>query len=398
MSKPGWWTVAQWELSRTLRRADFIVSVLLTPALIMGVATVNGALEKRSENLKTRVAFVSADARLAPREVKGIAWHNVTQDQIQRDSLARAVRERAFDAALIVPADFSDGGSAELLVRRETPRLKRNLEAFLREEARRIRAAGYGIDTAGLARLDRSVTLAVQVTDPAARSSRADRIVALGLMLVLLSVIFIAGSYAMIGISAEKQARVTEVVVSAISPQAWIDGKIVAYTLVGFVNAAVWVLGGIWTMLAVSSMQPQSITPSTLAASAAFGVLGFALYVALFAALMATLKDFQSASKLQGNLLILPFLPILFLQAILDSPEASWAIAISLVPFFSPMLMPMRIALGQAPPWQIATGLVLLAATVWWMRGVAGTAFRVGMLMYGKDLNLPELMRLAKRR
>ena len=58
----------------------------------------------------------------------------------------------------------------------------------------------------------------------------------------------------------------------------------------------------------------------------------------------------------------------------------------------------MRIALGQAPSWQIATGLVLLAATVWWMRGVAGTAFRVGMLMYGKDLNLPELMRLAKRR
>ena len=397
MSRPGWWTVARWELTRTLRRADFIVSVLLTPALIVGVTMINGALEKRSDERKDRVALVSADARLRPREAKGVTWQDVTPKQAGHDSLARAVRARTLDAALIVPADFTDGGTARLLVRRESPRLKRNLEGFLRDEARQLRASGYGIDTAGLARLDRDIALTVEVTDPTARSSRADRIVALGLMLVLLSVIFIAGSYAMIGISAEKQARVTEVVVSAISPQAWIDGKIVAYTLLGFLNASVWVLGGLWTLLAASSMQPQSITPSTLALCALFGVLGFALYVAMFAALMATLKDFQSASKLQGNLLILPMVPILFLKAILDSPEAGWAIGISLVPFFSPMLMPMRIALGQAPMWQIATGLILLVAAVWWMRGVAGAAFRIGMLMYGKDLSLPELMRMAKR-
>jgi hypothetical protein len=61
------------------------------------------------------------------------------------------------------------------------------------------------------------------------------------------------------------------------------------------------------------------------------------------------------------------------------------------------MLMPMRVAMGQATTWQIVLGLVLLAASVWLMRKVAGTTLRVGMLMYGKDLSLPELMKLAKQ-
>ena len=70
--------------------------------------------------------------------------------------------------------------------------------------------------------------------------------------------------------------------------------------------------------------------------------------------------------------------------------------ALSWVPLFSPTLMPARMALGAVAPWEHAIALVLLAAATWLMRLAAGHALRIGMLMYGKELNLPELVRWAR--
>lgn len=392
----GWLTVARWELKRVLRRGDFIVSILLTPILIFVVTAGNRWMEQRGRDRVQRVALVRGGAHPAADSLATVRWEPVTGAAAHRDTLVRGVLAKRWDAALVVPADFADGGTSELVVRRELPGLKRTIDAYLNAEARRLRAAGYGLDTAALARLDAKTSADFVVADPQARSGRTDRIVALVLMLLVMTVIFGTISYVMVGISGEKTSRVTEVVVSAISPQAWMDGKIVAYTIVGLVSGTVWALGGVWVLATFASQMPDALNPGAVALFLAYGILGLVLYVCFFAALMATLKDFQSASKLQGNFILVPFLPVFFLQPILDSPEAGFAIVTSLIPFFAPMLMPMRIALGQAPMWQIALGLGLLVISVWLMRRFAGTAFRVGMLMYGKDLNLPELLKLAK--
>ena len=70
----------------------------------------------------------------------------------------------------------------------------------------------------------------------------------------------------------------------------------------------------------------------------------------------------------------------------------------ALIPFFSPMLMPARLALGAAAGGGVATALAILAVSAWLMRIAAGHAFRIGMLMYGKELSLPELWRWAREK
>jgi ABC-2 type transport system permease protein len=399
MSEPprAWWIVASWELRRTLRRVDFIVSVLLTPALVLGALAGTAWLEQRSRN-RIHTIVVAGDRDLPKLyPLQGVRWVEVGPAETQRAALLRAVRERRYDGVLFVPADLATGGRPELVVRREIPRVQRRIAEFLSTAAREQRAAASGLDSVALARLDAKVELAVTPVDAQARGSRADRMVAIVLMFLVVTVTFVAGSYAMIGISAEKQARVTEVVVSAIPAQAWMDGKILAYSVLGLITGFVWSLSGVWLLMSTMPTVPSSINLTTAAASVLYGTLGFALYVAFFAGVMATLKDFHSAAKLQGDFLILPILPVFLLSPILESPEAAFATVVSLIPLFSPTLMPMRIALGQVPAWQIVLGLLLLAGAVWGMRRVAGMAFRIGMLMYGKDVNLPEIIRLAKR-
>jgi ABC-2 type transport system permease protein len=89
-------------------------------------------------------------------------------------------------------------------------------------------------------------------------------------------------------------------------------------------------------------------------------------------------------------------IPFIFIETILERPESLFSIVLSWIPFFSPMLMPARIALKAAPTWEWMGALLVLIAATHFMRLMAGTAFRVGMLMYGKEVNLPELLRWAK--
>jgi ABC-2 type transport system permease protein len=72
------------------------------------------------------------------------------------------------------------------------------------------------------------------------------------------------------------------------------------------------------------------------------------------------------------------------------------AVAASLVPFFSPVLMYARAATGAVPMWQIGTALALLIVGVWVVAWLAGRIYRVGILMQGKRPTLPELWRWVR--
>jgi ABC-2 type transport system permease protein len=86
-----------------------------------------------------------------------------------------------------------------------------------------------------------------------------------------------------------------------------------------------------------------------------------------------------------------------FVDSAIENPDAPWVVALSQVPFFSPMLLPTRPAVGGVSSWEIPVAIGLLVVAAYLLRRAAGAAFRIAMLMYGKELTLPELIRWAKQ-
>ncbi len=398
-----WVPVARWECARTLARKDFLFSVLFLPILMIGVGYLMVWFRERDRDQVHRVAVVSFDASGAVRERplparKGFEWVVPPDSLRSREALLGAVRDQRYAGAIRIPADLAEREEVEVLVRRSGPGWKRSFDQVLQAEARRARAVAMGLDTTALGALDRRLVATEVVAIPAGRVSTVDRLASFLLVILLIVSLFVTTSYMAIGITGEKQARVTEVVVSAIAPQAWIDGKIVAYTVIGIAQAVLWV--GVPALLPVflpGLPMPTGLNPGMLAASAILFLLGMMLYVCLFAMILATIKDLQSTAKLQAYLYFLPFIPMWFLQPALEHPDAPWVVIVSLFPFFSPFLIPGRMTVGGVAGWEIAAAVVLLVAAIWLMRRAAGVAFRVAMLMYGKEISLPELVRWAKQ-
>jgi ABC-2 type transport system permease protein len=389
-----WLTVARWEVFRLLRRKDFIISTLLIPVLVTAGIVITGFMKKRGDAKIVRIAVVHSDGSAATLPaLEGFEW--ITEPRT-RDALARLVNDRAIDGAVLIPSDLAAVDTIDALVRWPRQDWVGRVQAHVQREARVARARAEGLGGEALERLDRKVALAERVTQSDRGGSRMDRAVAIGTIVLIVMSLFTAISYMGIGISGEKQARVTEVIVSAITPQSWIDGKIAAYTAVGLGQAAVWGVTALGAIVFFTATIPGAVSPAGLGVSLLFAAAGFAFFIAMLAMVMATIKDLQSTTKFQAYMLFIPFLPLMFMDQVIQNPDAPWVVAISLLPIFSPMLVPARFAIGGIAGWEVALAFVLLLAGFYFMRRAAGAAFRIGMLMYGKEISLPELWRWAR--
>jgi len=87
-------------------------------------------------------------------------------------------------------------------------------------------------------------------------------------------------------------------------------------------------------------------------------------------------------------------LAVIFITNIFTYRNTSIAIFGSLFPFTAPLVMFSRIAMqGDTPVWQIGLSIALMLATIYGMVWLCGRIYRVGILMYGKKPNLPEILK-----
>jgi ABC-2 type transport system permease protein len=203
----------------------------------------------------------------------------------------------------------------------------------------------------------------------------------------------------LVSVTAEKQLRVTEQVVSAISPQTWIDGKILGLSAVAFVNVAlavasgmVWIFGN--SLATGEAFSMGSVEFGTLLLILLFALLGFLFWLSLFSAVAATIDDPNSSTR--GPLM---FLPALFSVAgflVVRIPDSTFARITGLIPLTSSSVMPARLAMTEVPAWEIALSALLLLGGAWLARRTAGKVFAVAMLMYGKEPSWGEVRRWAR--
>jgi len=398
-----WLPVARWEFVRTVKRVDFVASLLTVPVVMLLVGLLTGGAA-RHRDVTVAVARVDdsgaivavATAALPP--LNGFRWVDPRPAGGDTTKLLAAVGARTYDAALVLrPVRTSGSPRADLVVRRGNPRWRSRLQVFLNKQSRQDRAVALGLSPASISAIEDTVALSPHVAlGLHSAGSQAELLLTTVLLALFMTVILVSNSYMMAGISGEKSARVTEVVVSAISAEAWMDGKIIALSTVGLLVGLVWSLPLMYTAASSSLLMPGTINAGNLLIAIGFVVLGLYFYNTLIAGLMASAQNFQSAMKWQGNFILLPFIPLVFVTQLLDNPDSPFIVTISMLPLFSSVMIPTRAVLGAVQPWEAGLAAALLLGACVLVRIAAGRIFRLGMLMYGKDMTLPELMRWTR--
>ncbi|MCZ6824600.1 MAG: ABC transporter permease, partial [Gemmatimonadetes bacterium] len=102
------------------------------------------------------------------------------------------------------------------------------------------------------------------------------------------------------------------------------------------------------------------------------------------------------AQQVVTPLVLLIVVGFVLVISVIETPDSPWAVVGSLIPLFSPMIVPARLAISHVPLWELAVSLTLLVLSLLGAAWVAGRIYRVGVLMRGKRPSLPELLRWVR--
>jgi len=234
-------------------------------------------------------------------------------------------------------------------------------------------------------------------------SSETNFAIAIIAGMVLYMTLIVYGMSTMHSVMEEKSTRMIEILVSSIRPFDLLAGKILSVGAVALTQYLVWAVtvgvlfasaASVTAMVRPGATVPSiNLSPMLLVYLVVFFLAGYFLYSALYAAAGAIVSTDEEARQAQMPLTLMILCSFLLFNVILNDPNSTLSVVLSMTPFLSPILMTLRVAMETPPLWQIVLALAFSIATTIYVIRISAKIYRVGILMYGKRPSIKELRR-----
>jgi ABC-2 type transport system permease protein len=413
------WLIIKREYITRVKTKGFVIGTLIVPLLGIGFTFLIVYLVGHQASQGTRIAFVDEAGGIAPAVSRGLASkvangkpQFIVVDSIERpvdpDATQKQLRDKinngGLDAYLVIPADLTQ--PLELHTRNSGnfsaigPIVSSANEAIV---TARLNARGVHVDD--VQALVKSPDLRViKVSKGGEAVEKGQTIgIAIALVILLYMSLLMYGIVTMRSVLEEKTTRTMEVLISAVDPSELLAGKILGVAGVAITQFLIWgativLLGSYGLAMAAmggagSLLSGIHVPPSLLICAVVYFFCGYFLYSALFAAVGAACSNEQDAQQLQWLGMAPLVFTMLIYSVVLNDASSRLSVILSEIPFFGPVLMPLRVSLLTPPFWQIALSIAILLVSI--VIVVVGSAkiYRVGILMYGKRPTIPEMIR-----
>jgi ABC-2 type transport system permease protein len=430
-------SVIKREYIQIVRTKGFIIGTVLGPvfmlALIVVPIIVSSASVEKQETIGvvdlTDEIFMELDKKLDDKDYRlkdGIRRYLLERFEPSADikevrtELREKVLRKELSAYIYIPEDVLKIGPSESVARDSAPEEEkaeyvsehttdfeelRALNRALNNVIVEKRLKREGLDPQKVAQYIKRVELQpVKITKKGEEEDTAGTfMISYFLALIIYMAILIYGQVIMRGVIEEKSSRVVEVVLSSLKPFQLMMGKILGIGAVGLTQFSIWTLFGIGASLYSKSFIPAgadfampSIPAHVFIYFVVFFILGYFLFGTLYAAIGSMVNSEKEAQQLVMPVTMFLIVPIMLMIFVIRAPDSSLAVFLSMIPFFTPILMFLRITVLLPPFAQIGASIVILALTIILMVWLVAKIYRVGILMYGKRPKLAEVVRWVR--
>ena len=404
------WLITKREYLERVRTRGFLLTTILIPLLLGGLVFGAGYFASNTKT-SSHIAVVTSDAgfgRDLKRQLESGKESHMRVDVDAPSPEVRTTLDSALHSHESTLAGYlwvtAPGRVGERPIFAYTARsvgdisTKGAIESAVSAVLLREQLTGHGISESDVTTLTSPVALDTSATGNTSAAFGAAYV----FFLLMYMVIMLYGMNTARSIIEEKTSRVFEVLLATIKPDELLAGKIIGVGAVGLTQISIW-------MIAALALLSTSMASSLVAggghalvspAQAGFFVLyfifGFLIYSSIAAALGAMTNSEQELQQLNLFLVMPLALCMLLLFSVVRAPDSPMSRIVSLIPFCSPLLMNLRISLTQVPASEILLSIILMSVTIAAILWISARIYRVGILMYGKKPNLPEILRWLK--
>ncbi|MFC1416060.1 ABC transporter permease [Streptacidiphilus cavernicola] len=386
--------VAWREIAVRVRSKAFLILLAIT-----AVAAVAAPLITHFANLSsgpTKIAVVRQDAALAPAleatarhlgqnvTVSTVADHATGVDQVKSGTVSVLAEVGPHGIEATVKRTLGDPTTQLFYVTGQQAVLTEQITALGKDPAPVLQAVG-------------GTQVSVTPLQPAAANNGQRITIAIVAGLLLYMTLMFVGQSVAQGVVEEKSSRVVELLLATLRPWQLLAGKVAGVGVLGLVQFIVPAGLGVGVGMAVGAITLSlGSSVGTVLWALAWYVVGFAVYALVFAALGATVSRQEDV----GGLTFPAVMPLIVawvvgISVVPSNPGSSLVTWLSMVPPCAPVLMPMRIAMGVAPTWQILLSLALTIAFAGLLLRLAGRIYRNSVLRSGARIPLREALKAA---
>lgn len=421
-------TIIFHEYLTKLKSKGFIIGTLLGPIILLALIAVPVATTMMSmDEAGKRLAIVDYSDGIG-KSISTIDTSRYYLTLENEETLREMTLMEEIDGYLLIPEDIIQEGKAQVFTRGGggigyISKLERNLSHILRQE----RLIESGADSNVINLVNKGVEISTQkITSEGTEKDYTEELAGLGYLLgfAIYMLMFIYGGMVSRSVIEEKANRIIEVIASSVKPFEILFGKVVGVGLLGLTQVIFWVImaailltaagyimgsmGGV-DPAALTEGMPQvsdpnmpsgfdipSISPWLAVGFVFYFISGYFIYSTLFAAVGSAVDQEQDAAQIQIPVMLPIILPILLIGNVMANPDSTFATVVSLIPFFSPILMMVRVAATDVPLWQIGASVVLMALTFLGCLWIATRIYKVGIFMTGKKPTFKDLGRWIK--
>ena len=198
-------------------------------------------------------------------------------------------------------------------------------------------------------------------------------------------------------ISNEKQNQVMEILLTSLTPRQMLAGKIIALGLVGLLQTVVWLGAGLlmlrYSGRAFALSAAFQLPASIMVWGILFFIFGYAVYAGIMAGIGALVPSMREASQLTTVVILPMIVPLMFISALINTPDSPLSVFLSIFPLTAPVSMMTRLSATQVPFWQAGLALLLLALTAVFLVRASASLFKAQNLLTGQTFSVPGFLK-----
>lgn len=300
------------------------------------------------------------------------------------------------DQAGLPEATYYENDATESMVQVTLQQLLQQIKVLLATEL-------AGIDAATLQEIQAPLAFEKIALDETAKTE--DEIfVAQGIVYVMLFVLYMAviiyGQMIATDVATEKSSRVMEILISSAPPVTHMFAKIIGIALLGLTQILVLFFYTVqllrlktddFTKTFIADFGFTSVDATIYLYALVFFILGYLLYATIAAMLGSLVSRVEDVQQLIMPMIFLIMIAFFIAMFGLGAPDAKFITITSYIPFFTPMIMFLRIGMLEIPTWEIALSIAILITTIILFSLIGARIYRGGVLMYGPSRSLKDI-------
>jgi ABC-2 type transport system permease protein len=388
MSKQWWtltWLVTRREIMDRGRAKSFWIASVLLIIAVAAAAVIPALLQGGKSTARIGIVGNTPALTQAARETGKIVGTDVTVVTLPDLAAADAqLRSGALTAVLV--------GNSEVLVKQVAVFGGSGIETTLSQVVSLQKLFAQLPPSEVEKVVSQRVALPIHGLLSAGRSA-ADRFTGLAVAILMYVILVTYGVRITIGVGEEKASRVVEVLLSTLRPVQLLTGKVLGMGLMAIGQIAAIVATYLILGHAVGASAVRGASIGVVLVGALWLVLGYAFYCTAFAAagsLISRQSDaYNAALPLQIPLILAYGLTY---TVIYSTSVNAFFHVLAFIPFTAPVAMPVLVAVGAAPAWQIVVSALISIASTVGMAWLAGTIYGRAILRTGTRLKVRQVL------